>query len=63
MANQELQEILTNCRRDQQRLIKRLNLWQERGNDVKCDQIYSQLWVVNSNIEYCEQNLSKEAQE
>jgi hypothetical protein len=59
MQNTELQNILTQSIKNRNRLVKRLYYWQNKGNDVKCDQIYSQLWVENSNIEFCKERLEK----
>lgn len=60
MQTTELQNILNQSIKNRNRLVKRLNYWQNKGNDAKCDQIYSQLWVENANIEYCQKQLNLE---
>ena len=57
MQNTELQDILTESIKDRNRLVKRLHYWQNKGNDVKCDQISWQLACVNDNINYCQDRL------
>lgn len=60
MQTSQLRKVLNSSIKRRTTLVKRLQLWQSRGNDAKCDQIYSQIWLENANIEYCQRELNLE---